>query len=122
MTAVQDALAALLAAADTVDGLKGYRGDALGKIQLPAVAVGAPTLTWQVYCTDPTEASFPVTLMVPLGEGALDALLALLPTLQAALEENTPAAVTEATPAALDLGNGSVATYQLTVNYPLGAG
>lgn len=122
MTALQDALAALVAATATVDGLAGLLGDSPGAIasSLPCCAVGAPTPRWETYCAAPTSATFPLTLLVRLDDLAIETLLSYLEAVQAAVETLTPATILSGLPVSYDLGGGiSAAGYELTVEYPL---
>lgn len=121
-TAVTSAVAALVAAINTVPNLQGYRGDELAKIQLPAGVVGLPELNWTTYCTDPNEGRFPVALLVVLGEGALDSLAALIGPFAEALESTGGVVDPDAgaIPFSMDFGSGMVAAgYEVIVQYPL---
>lgn len=120
MTTPLEALDALLTAANSVAGLKSATGDRAGSLTLPAVAVGAPALKWETACAEPSEATFPVTLLVPLAPGAIRRLLKYVAALQAALEADTDATITEAVALSYALGEGvTAAGYELTVEYPL---
>ncbi len=118
MTTPGEALDLVLAAARTVPGLV---AELAGKAPaLPSVAVGAPVLTWDKYDRGPTEAVFPVTLLVRLDGDAVTQLLRFVADLQAALELHCDATIADAVPLAYDLGGGnSAAAYELTVIYPL---
>lgn len=118
----EQALDALLAAANGVAGLTAADADRLGSVALPAVLVGAPTLAWEAFCGDggPTAATFPVTLLVRLEPGAIRRLLRFVADLQGALEDATAASVGEAVPLSYDLGEGvKAAAYELTIEHPL---
>lgn len=115
------ALDNLVAALDTVEGLKGLRGDQVGKVVLPCAMVGMPTPTWGTYGPGPLPdgATFPVTLLVRLDDQAIESLLRYLEATVLALE-TTPAVVTAAVPLSFDLGQGvTAAAVELTVEYPL---
>jgi hypothetical protein len=118
VTSPREALDAVLAACRAVPGLV---AEAAGKApMLPAVAVGAPELTWGPYSPEPAEAVFPVTLLVRLDGDAVTSLLRFVADLQAALELHAPATVSGAVPLSYDLGGGvEAAAYELTVTYPL---
>jgi hypothetical protein len=122
MSAVTDAMDALVAAIKTVPKLYGYRADQLGKVQLPAGIVGLPSLDWTSYCTDPNQGAFPVTLVARLGAGVVDFLTATIGPFAEALE--TTGGVVDsnsgATPLEVDFGEGLIgAGYQVIVQYPL---
>lgn len=122
MTAVTDAMDALVAAINTVPKLRGYRGDQLGKLQLPAGVVGLPELNWTTFCTDPNEGRFPVTLVARLGEGVAQFLTETIGPFAEALETTggTVDPDTGATPLEVDFGDGLIgAGYQVIVQYPL---
>lgn len=122
MSAVTDAMDALVAAINTVPKLRGYRADDLGKVQLPAGIVGLPGLDWKVFCTDPSEGRFPVTLVQRLGAGVAEFLTETIGPFAEALE--TTGGVVDpdsgATPLEVDFGDGLIgAGYQVIVQYPL---
>lgn len=122
MTAVTDAMDALVAAIKTLPTLDGYRGDQLGQVQLPAGIVGLPRLDWTSYCTDPNIGAFPVTLAATLGEGVVDFLTATIGPFAEALEAagGTVDPDSGAIPLEVDFGDGLIgAGYQLIVQYPL---
>lgn len=122
MTAVTEAMDALVAAINTIPKLRGYRADQLGKIQLPAGIVGLPSLDWTAYCTDPNVGRFPVTLVQRLGEGVAEFLTETIGPFAEALE-TTGATVdpdSGASPLEVDFGDGLIAAgYQVIVQYPL---
>lgn len=122
MSAVTDAMDALVAAVNTVPKLRGYRADQLGKVQLPAGIVGLPSLDWLSYCTDPNHARFPVTLCARLGDGVAETLTETIGPFAEALEVNgaTVDPDSGATPLEVDFGEGLIAAgYQVIVQYPL---
>ncbi len=120
MTTPMEALDAILEAVREVDGLTAEGADKLGQVALPVVLCGVPRLVWETSCPDPTGATFPVTLLVRLDSLAIETLLAFLPLVQAAIEDDTDGTVGEATPVSYDLGQGvTAAGYELTVEYPL---
>lgn len=112
-------LDALVQACNNVDGLRGYRGDASGQWQLPAVVVGIPTLRWEAYCEDPTAGVYPVTIVVPLDDRAMDALLRHVGPVQKAIEAAGLGTIAAANPVAFDIQNGAAAAYELSVECPL---
>lgn len=119
--AVEAAADALKAAINTVDGLRGYRGDGLGKVQLPAGVVGLPALTMASYCQTPTSGRFPVALLVSLDDRAMGKLMRLISPVIAALEEAGGSVDNSAgiEPFSLDIGEGMTAAgYEITVNFP----
>lgn len=114
-----EALASLLEAARSVEGLVSARGDDPKALTLPAVAVGLPTPSWETYGPDPSTATFPVTLMVRLDTQAIDTLLGYVAILGRALED-TGGRITACTPVSYDLDQGvTAAAYELTVTFPL---
>jgi len=122
VSAVGDAMDALVAAIKTRPKLDGYRADQLGQVQLPAGIVGLPRLDWTTYCTDPNLGAFPVTLVAKLGEGVVDFLTTEVGPFAEALEAagGTVDPDSGATPLEVDFGDGLIgAGYQLIVQYPL---
>jgi hypothetical protein len=112
------AVDSLIAAANTVTGLRGYYGDAVGSVQLPAVIVGLPTVEVSAECRA-LEANFPVTLVVQMRDTAMTELFGFIDALVAAIETTTRADVTAGSPVLYELDNGEAVGMQLTVNYPV---
>lgn len=112
-------LDALVKACNGVTGLRGYRGDASGKWTLPAVVVGIPVLRWEAYCEEPTTGVYPVTIVVPLDDRAMDSLLRHVGPVQRAIESAGIGTITEANPLAFDIQNGGAAAYELSVECPI---
>ncbi len=120
MTTPTEALDAILEAVREVPGLTAEGADKLGQVSLPVVLCGAPRLEWETSCSDPSGATFPVTLLVRLDGDAIAKLLTFLPLVQAALEDDTDGTISTASPVSYDLGQGvTAAGYELTVEYPL---
>jgi hypothetical protein len=117
VSALSTAADNLVAAANTVTGLRGYYGDRVGQLQLPAAVVGLPTLEFNAECAA-LEASFPVTVVVAMDDRSMTALFALVDALQAAIETTTRATVDAAVPVSYTLDNGEAVGFQLTVSYP----
>lgn len=121
MTTVVEALEELRVATNKIPKLRAYRGDQLGSIQLPAVVIGLPSLTWEAYCEDPTDARFPVAILVPLDNKAMDQLMAFAVPVVKAIETTGATVDPEAglTPFSQELGNNvTAAGYELFVDYP----
>lgn len=120
MSAISDALDALLAAVRDVEGLTAASADQVGQQSLPVVVVGAPALTGETFCAGPSTATFAVTLLVRLDSTAMERLFDLAPLVWAAIEDSTDGIVSGAVPVSYDLGQGvTAAAYELTVEYPL---
>lgn len=118
MSALSNAVDALVTASNTVTGLRGYYGDAVGSVQLPAVVVGVPSLEFNAQCAA-MEATFPVTLVVQLRDGSMTELFGYVDALQAAIESSTRATVDAATPVAYSLDNAEAVGFELSVSYPV---
>lgn len=110
---------ALIKAANSVRGLRGFSGDESGKWQLPAVIVGIPVLRWEAYCEDPTSGVFPVTIVVPLNDKAIYALMGHVGPVTKAIEDAGIGTVQEARPVAFEIQQGDAAGYELSVECPL---
>lgn len=114
-----EALQALEAAAATVPEVGVFAvGEALHP---PAVIVGPPVLAPLTTCPELVAATFEVTVAVALADGrrVLEALLALVEDLSAAVETQTAAAVTRAIPGTYTAGSVELPAYLLTVEFPL---
>jgi hypothetical protein len=107
---------ALLAALDTVDGVKAYRvGD---NITPPGAVLGPPALEFEGYCVDPllpSSATFMVWAVVAADSWSMDRLWELVPQLAAAVETVPDAGVTRADPAVFSAGDLELPAYTLTV-------
>lgn len=119
---VTAAMDALKAAINSVDKLRGYRGDQQGQIQLPAGVVSLPALSWRTYCSDPAEARFTIALLVPLDDRAMTALMGFIGPLVLAIEGagGSVDPDSEAVPISHDFGDGMTAAgYEIPVFFPL---
>ena len=86
----------------------------------PAVA-GLPSVPRFGPLTEPDDYVFvPRVVLDEQSQIGAETLLAFLPLVQAAIEDDTDGTVGEATPVSYDLGQGvTAAGYELTVEYPL---
>jgi hypothetical protein len=115
---VKAAAVALEAAVATVDGLRVFR-DPGAAIDGPVVILGAPALTWEVVCREPTSARWSCFVVVPANERAVELLWELVPAVAGAVEELTEGVVTRADPASFPAGAGELPAYLVQVDIPL---
>lgn len=109
----KEAAEALLVALNTVDGVKAYRvGD---NITPPALVVGPPVLSFEGYCTDPTEARFVVWAVVDANAWSMERLWDLVPAASSAIYTVRDASVTSADPAVYEAGDIDLPAYSLLV-------
>jgi hypothetical protein len=120
VNAVADAAVALKDAADTVETVRATN-DIAAPLDPPAVVIGPPRLTWQTFCGDftPTEAEFPVFLVVRADSRAMESLWELVPQVTAALASLNNVAVESATPTTWQAGDEHFPAYQLDVRVSL---
>jgi len=85
----------------------------------PASIVGPPTLTWETYSSDPTEARFVVYLVAAFDDRAVDRLLELLPLVFAAVEGVPGATVDQAHPTTFTASGPDLPAYSLPVSFVL---
>ena len=69
-----------------------------GNVDPPALVFGAPILEWGAYDTTPSNASWPIYLVVAKTDMALENLLRLAPSVGAVIEESINAAVLRVQP------------------------
>lgn len=115
---VKEAAEALEAALKAVDGLRVYR-ESDASVDPPAAVLGAPSLSWEAFCSGPTSATFPVYLIVPASGRAVEQLWDLVPLVADAIEQVPDAAVTEASPGAYLAGGQQLPSYDITVEVSL---
>lgn len=118
MSALGDAVDSMIAAANTVTGLRGYYGDNFASLQLPAVVVGLPSLEWQTQCGGMV-ATFPVTLVIAMDDRVMSSLFSYVEAVQAAIETSRKATVTDIIPVSYNLDNGQAVGFELTVQYDI---
>lgn len=116
MTTVPEAVDALKTALKTVEGIKVYT-DPAETVDPPAALVGPPRLDWEGY-GPVAAATFPVFVIVPLDDRALQRLWELVPAVQAALE-TTDATARTASPIVFNSGGQDLPAYEITTEYPL---
>lgn len=112
----REALEQLYAALASVSGVQVSRGVG-APLAPPAVAVGPPRLTRDVYDVAPTEATFQVGVVVAKSVYAMDELLDLEPVVAAALHDLTGAAVGDSVPGTW--GGTDLPAYLIDVVFPL---
>jgi hypothetical protein len=116
---VKAAAVALEAAVATVDGLRVFR-DPGAAVDGPTAILGAPALTWEVVCREPTSARWTVFVVVPNNERAVEMLWDLVPAVVGAVEEHTAGVVTRADPGSFPPGDeGVLPAYLVQVDIPL---
>lgn len=81
----------------SVTGLRVYT-DPAATIDPPGVVLTPPTLTWEGYRSDPTDATFVAAVVVKPDERAMSRLWELVPLVAAAVDEIPDAAVKRAEP------------------------
>jgi hypothetical protein len=99
----------------TLRGVAGVRVyvDVAQSVDPPAMVVPPPTLTFDVYGPQPTEATFKVPLIVRGDSQETDDLLALLPVVAQAVHDSDDAALTAAEPGSW--GSPPLPCYLLTI-------
>lgn len=118
MSVVKDMVDQLIEALKTVDGLRVYQE--VGASESPPMAVlGPPSLTWEVYDTEPTSATFQVAVVVAMNERALERLWEFAPLVAAAVDTVPNAAVIRADPGAFESGGAKLPAYNITVECSL---
>lgn len=95
--AVADAAASLILALRGVDGVRIY-DDPAATIDPPGIVLAPPTLTWDGYRTEPTDATFVVAVVVRPDARAMERLWDLVPLVAAAVDGVPDAAVRRAEP------------------------
>ncbi len=121
-TPVKDAVALLVQALKTVPGVGGsvYTDPAAPNIQCPAIVIGPPALLFESGRVTPTEAQFPIWVVVDSGALAAEQLWELAPAVSAAIDEYTSGVVSQlATPFPFPNGTTDLPSYQLIVEVPL---
>lgn len=120
---VKEAAQQLVLAFKTVPGVGGsvYTDPSAPNIQCPAIVLGPPTLLLESGRTMPTEAHFPVWVVVDdPGELAIEKLWELAPAVSAAIDEYTTGVVNQpATPFPFPHGATDLPSYQLIAEVPL---
>lgn len=117
MMTVRQAAEAIESAVATVDGIRLYElGD---RVDPPAVIVGMPQLRWEALCDGPSDARFPVYIIVPFNDRARNKLWDLVAPVSTAIDENTDGAVVSANPAPFTAGGTDLPSYELTVEVAL---
>lgn len=115
---VEQAIAALYGALETVAGLRIARGVGM-RLDPPAALVAPPTLTWDSYALEPTEATFVVPVVVGQTERALSELLAWTPLVVEAISGVQNAAVRSAEPGTWASGGPDLPAYLIRVEVGL---
>jgi hypothetical protein len=118
MSTISDIAEQLRAALATVDGLRAYI-EGTGQPTPPAAVVGLPTLTWAGIGSDPTRASWPITIVTGLDNRAAEQLWSFVPLAADALDTVRDAVVSTATPVAMAVGGADLPAYQLIVETEL---
>lgn len=119
MEAIQEAVAALKAAIETVPGIRVYV-DPGATVDPPGVVIGPPTLTAPTYGVGFSDAAFRVVVIAGMDDRALERLWALVPQVSEAIERNTDAVVTRATPGQWgEQSTNTLPSYELLVEMGL---
>lgn len=111
-------MSAILAARDrlaetlTASGIR-VSTDMGRSADVPCLIVTLPTLTYDVYSPEPSEASFKVPLVVAADDRTGEQLLTLLPVVQQVIHESDDAALTGAEPG--QWGTPPLPAYLLTI-------
>lgn len=106
MSNVEDALGALYDALEGVAGLRVVRGIGL-QVDPPAVVIPPPTLTWNGYGDDPTDATFTIAVVVAFNDRTSEELLRWQPPVSAALQDVPNVAVRSAALGTWPAGGGT---------------
>lgn len=109
---------ALVAAVETVDGLRVY-SDPGAVLDPPAAIVGPPAFTFGGPTSDPVGARFVVVVCVPFDDRAMDRLLELVPEVTAAVESETDAVTVEAMPSTWQSNQTALPSYEISVETSL---
>lgn len=115
---VRAAAEALEAALREVADVRVFR-DAGANVDPPAVILGAPALTWEGVCLEPTEARFMVHVVVKANERALETLWELIPLVSEALDGVSDASVRRADPGTYPSGGSELPAYAIQVDVAL---
>jgi hypothetical protein len=118
MSNVATAANSLEAALKTVEGLRVIR-DPGGQVDPPAAVLGAPRLTWESMCADPTAATFPVWVLTTFDERAVERLWDLVVEVAEAIDTELQASVTTADPDVFSLGGQELPAYRINVEVAL---
>jgi hypothetical protein len=106
VNAAAEALEALYAALQGVEGLRVVRGVGL-QADPPAVVVPPPNLTWNAMGDEPTDATFTVALLVSFNDRITEELLKWQPLVVAALQTVDNTVVTTAVLGSWPAGGGT---------------
>ncbi len=120
MSLTSDAAESLAKALNTVPDLSTTTdpGDALSSP--PAAVLGAPRLTWETGCLEPTGAQFPVFLVVDANEFAVERLWQLVEDVAKAVDQHmADAVVLSADPGTFPTGTSQLPMYELTIEVSL---
>jgi hypothetical protein len=115
---VKAAAEALETALRTVEGLRVFR-DPGGAVDPPAAILGAPALTWETTCLEPTGAQFMIHVVVVANERALEQLWDLVPVVTTALDGVVDASVIRADPGTYPTGGKELPAYLIQVDVSL---
>lgn len=124
MSTVAEAAEQLLAAVDTVEGLRVHR-DLGANVTPPAALLGAPALGWRSFCgPQPTSARFVLFIVVDATERALEDLWALVPKVATAVEQEMKSAAVQdgpsaAMPTTWNSAGIELPAYELTIEVDL---
>lgn len=118
MSTVSEAVEALEAALQTVPGIRTYT-DPQALIDPPGAVILPPDLTWSVFGAEPTEATFPVALVVAVGDSAMPNLWDLIPLVSQALNSLPNAAVRRAEAIEVPTGGVRLPAYVFSVEVVL---
>lgn len=121
MSAVKNAAQQLAAALAMVADGTVYLDPAAPNMQTPALVIGPPVLIFGTQFVDPTEAHFPVWLVVDQSEDATEKLWELAPEVNAAIHEHSGGVVRDpADPFAFPYGDTQLLpSYQFVAEFPL---
>lgn len=108
-----DAFTSLTATLQTVPDVQVLVDVGQTVLNPPSLVLPPPTLAYDVYGPQPTEATFKVALVVRADDRAVDKLLALLPAVAQAVHDSDDAALTAAEPGSW--GSPPLPCYLLTI-------
>lgn len=117
MSAVSEAVQAVLTALRMVDGVRVYETPG-ATVDPPGVVLGPPELTWGAQCSGPTEARFLVYVVEDNDEHALERLWDLTPTVAEALDELPNVVVNRALPGSY-LNAAELPSYEIEIEVSL---